>query len=230
MCTGDCVYVRESRRVVIRDSTLQRGGRQCLAVVTGRDVLIETNTIGDSRRGVTDIEPYGKDWATISISIIGNRLGGSRLLLLPMGGSGTIGSVFIADNVNTEHNGTPAVLNRGKPGQQRGPFVMVNNRLTIGVSPAPGRGQLEHVALADVAPCNDDSGQRRGQRRLRGGRATVQKALNIATLVATRYNPVIRDYYQHLQDQGNPTKVALVACMRKLLIRLNTILDEPKHA
>lgn len=125
---GDCVYIAKSRGVVIRDSKLTRCGRQGIAVGTGDDVLIENNVIADSRRGIIDIEPYGKEWKTSNIRIIGNRLGGSRLLLLPMGGSGTVGTVFVADNVNTEHNGTPAVSNKGKPDQGRGPFMMVNNR------------------------------------------------------------------------------------------------------
>lgn len=135
---GDCVYIAKSRGVIVRDSTLKRCGRQGIAVATGEDVLIENNTIADSRRGIIDIEPYGKDWSTGNIRIIGNRLGGSRLLLLPMGGSGVIGAVFIADNVNTEPNGTPAILNKGKPGQHRGPFMLINNRFTIGGSPTQG--------------------------------------------------------------------------------------------
>jgi hypothetical protein len=135
---GDCVYMAQVRGVVVRDSMLTRCGRQGVAVATGEDVLIENNEIADSRRGIIDVEPYGKEWRTSNIRIIGNKLGGSRLLLLPMGGSGTVGSVFIADNVCTGPNGTPAVSNTGQPGQHRGPFVMVNNRLSIGGSPAAG--------------------------------------------------------------------------------------------
>lgn len=135
---GDCVYVTKSRGVIVRDSKLTRCGRQGIAVATGEDVLIENNEIADSRRGIIDIEPYGKEWRTGNIRIIGNRLGGSRLLLLPMGGSGTVGMVFVADNVNTEQNGTPAVMNKGQADQNRGPYVMINNRLTIGGSPASG--------------------------------------------------------------------------------------------
>jgi hypothetical protein len=135
---GDCVYISNATRVVVADSTLKRCGRQGIAVGTANDVLIEDNEIADSRRGIIDVEPYGERWAASNIRIIGNRLGGSRLLLLPMGGSGTLGTVFVADNVNSEPNGTPAVSNRGKRGQGRGPFVMVNNQFTIGGSPAAG--------------------------------------------------------------------------------------------
>lgn len=147
---GDCVYISKSKSVIIADSTLKRCGRQGIAVGTAHDVLIENNEIADSRRGIIDLEPYGEQWAASNIRIIGNRLGGSRLLLLPMGGSGVLGTVFVADNINTEHNGTPAVGNRGKPGQQRGPFMMVNNQFTIGGSPAEGV-RVEHNAGVIIA-------------------------------------------------------------------------------
>ncbi len=104
-------------------------------------------------------------------------------------------------------------------------------RVLVTELPELGRiGRRQIAALVGVAPYNDDSGQRRGQRRIRGGRATVRRTLYMATLVATRHNPVIRDYYQHLQQQGKAKKVALVACMRKLLIRLNALMAEPQNA
>lgn len=84
------------------------------------------------------------------------------------------------------------------------------------------------AALVGVAPMNRDSGKRRGQRVTWGGRASVRSALYMATLVATRHNPVIRAHYQHLQKVGKRKKVALVACMRKLLCMLNAILREQK--
>lgn len=79
-------------------------------------------------------------------------------------------------------------------------------------------------ALVGVAPFNHDSGTLRGKRTIWGGRATVRSALYMATLVATRYNPVIRDFYQRLCAAGKAKKVALTACMRKLLTILNAIL------
>jgi len=81
----------------------------------------------------------------------------------------------------------------------------------------------EIAALVGVAPFNRDSGFTRGKRTIWGGRSTVRRVLYMATLVATRYNPVIRDYYQRLCDAGKHRKVALVACMRKLLTILNTM-------
>lgn len=78
-------------------------------------------------------------------------------------------------------------------------------------------------ALVGVAPFNNDSGQFRGQRTIRGGRAEVRKLLYMATLVATRCNPVIQAHYERLLAAGKRKKVALVACMRKLLTILNAM-------
>jgi len=81
----------------------------------------------------------------------------------------------------------------------------------------------EIAALVEVAPFNRDSSLTRGTRVIWGGRSTVRRVLYMATLVATRYNPVIREYYQRLCAAGKHRKVALVACMRKLLTMLNTM-------
>lgn len=78
-------------------------------------------------------------------------------------------------------------------------------------------------ALVGVAPFNNDSGQSRGQRTIRGGRSEVRKLLYMATLVATRCNPVIQAHYERLLAAGKRKKVALVACMRKLLTILNAM-------
>lgn len=80
------------------------------------------------------------------------------------------------------------------------------------------------AALVGIAPFNHDSGRYRGQRKIRGGRASVRQVLYMATLVATRHNPVIRAFYQRLLQAGKPKKVALTACMRKLLTILNAII------
>lgn len=80
------------------------------------------------------------------------------------------------------------------------------------------------AALAGVAPLNRDSGLMRGKRSVWGGRGRVRGALYMAALVATRCNPVIRAFYQRLCSQGKPKKLALTACMRKLLAILNSML------
>jgi transposase len=78
-------------------------------------------------------------------------------------------------------------------------------------------------ALVGVAPFNDDSGGRRGVRHIQGGRAAVRTVLYMGALVGVRYNPVLKAFYQRLRAAGKPAKVALVACMRKLLTILNAM-------
>ena len=90
----------------------------------------------------------------------------------------------------------------------------------------PELGKLNRkqiAALVGVAPLNRDSGVLRGRRTIWGGRAQVRSALYMAALVATRFNPVIAAFYQRLCEGGKEKKVALVACMRKLLTILNAI-------
>ena len=82
----------------------------------------------------------------------------------------------------------------------------------------------EIAALVGVAPLNWDSGKLRGKRAIWGGRAHVRSTLYMAALVASRYNPVIRPFYERLCAAGKPKKLALVAAMRKLLIILNSML------
>jgi transposase len=92
----------------------------------------------------------------------------------------------------------------------------------------PELGTLDRraiCALVGVCPFNRDSGKFRGKRSIWGGRATVRGALYMATLVATRCNPVIKQFYQKLCAAGKLKKVALVACMRKLLVTLNAMLQ-----
>ena len=91
----------------------------------------------------------------------------------------------------------------------------------------PELGQLNRrqiAALVGVAPFNRDSGAMRGKRRVWGGRAPVRAALFMAALVGARHNPVIASFYQRLLATGKAKKVALVACMRKLLTILNAML------
>jgi transposase len=79
------------------------------------------------------------------------------------------------------------------------------------------------AALVGVAPLNRDSGVMRGRKTIWGGRAPVRAALYMATLVATRFNPTVRAYYQRLLAGGKAKKLALVACMHKLLLILRAI-------
>jgi len=95
------------------------------------------------------------------------------------------------------------------------------------IADLPELGKLDRrrvAALVGVAPVNHDSGQMRGKRAIAGGRNGVRNALYMATLSAIRWNPVISQHYQRLVERGRPKKVALVACMRRLLGILNAII------
>jgi transposase len=101
----------------------------------------------------------------------------------------------------------------------------VTSRTLIAELPELGHIDRRRIAaLVGVAPINRDSGQMRGRRTIAGGRAEVRSTLYMATLSAARWNPVIRRHYQALVERGLPKKVALVACMRRLLGILNAIL------
>lgn len=78
-------------------------------------------------------------------------------------------------------------------------------------------------SLVGIAPFARDSGRFHGQRRIWGGRASVRATLYMATFAAVRCNPIIRAHYHHLRNRGKPFKVAMVACMRKFLVILNTM-------
>jgi len=93
----------------------------------------------------------------------------------------------------------------------------------------PELGQVDRqqaAALAGLAPLNRDSGSMRGHRSIFGGRRAVRNALYMATVASIKWNSLIRPFYQRLKAAGKPSKVALVACMRKLLVVLNTLLRE----
>jgi transposase len=82
------------------------------------------------------------------------------------------------------------------------------------------------AALVGVAPVNKDSGKRQKKRRVFGGRANVRSVLYMAALSASKHNPRIKAFYDHLIKMGKEKKVALTACMRKLLVVLNAILRQ----
>jgi transposase len=110
-------------------------------------------------------------------------------------------------------------LVRSVPGA--GPVL---SRTLIADLPELGRLSRREIAkLAGIAPLSRDSGTLRGRRFVQGGRAPVRAVLYMAALVATRRNPVIKAFYQRLVAAGKPKKLALVACMRKLLTVLNVM-------
>lgn len=99
------------------------------------------------------------------------------------------------------------------------------------IAELPELGKLnrrEIAALAGVAPMANDSGNTKGRRRIQGGRFEVRRVLYMAALTAARHNPVIKTFYERLLAAGKQQKVALVACMRKLLTVLNAMVRTNK--
>lgn len=93
----------------------------------------------------------------------------------------------------------------------------------------PELGKLDGkkiAALVGVAPMNHDSGKKRGYRKTKGGRTNVRSVLYMATLVACRYNPLIKAQYENLLKRGKEKKVAITACMRKFLVILNAMMRD----
>ena len=111
-------------------------------------------------------------------------------------------------------------LLRSVPGV--GPVLTITLLAELPELGALNRKQI--AALVGVAPLNRDSGVLRGKRSVWGGRAPVRTALYMSALVATRFNPVIRGFYEHLRAAGKSKKLAITACMRKLITILNAML------
>jgi transposase len=93
----------------------------------------------------------------------------------------------------------------------------------------PELGQLDRqeiAALVGVAPMNADTGKKRGYRKTKGGRPDVRRTLYMATLSGIRHNPVLKPHYEHLRKRGKEKKVAITACMRKMLVILNAMIRD----
>jgi len=105
----------------------------------------------------------------------------------------------------------------------------VLSRTLLAELPELGRLSRQEISkLVGVAPLNNDSGKHKGKRTCWGGRASVRVPLYMATLSATRCNPVIKEFYKRLLSRGKLKKVAIVACMRKLLTILNAMIKSNK--
>lgn len=139
---------------------------------------------------------------------------------------------FLEEELDQSHRDLDALLQASPVWREREDLL----RSVPGIGPVasatlvaalPELGQLSRKQIAKlvgIAPLNRDSGRRHGHRMVWGGRAEVRSTLYMATLVATRHNPVIRTRYERLLAAGKPKKVALVACMRTLLTILNAML------
>lgn len=99
----------------------------------------------------------------------------------------------------------------------------------LGLLPELGHLSRRQIAsLVGVAPMTQESGKWKGKARIIGGRAPIRSVLYMATMAATRYNPVIKQFYQRLIEKGKLPKVAIIACSRKLLTILNAMIRDNK--
>jgi transposase len=105
-----------------------------------------------------------------------------------------------------------------------GPVTILT--LTAALPELGSLGRRQISKLVGVAPLADDSGPRKGKRRIWGGRANVRAVVYMAALVAIQHNPAIKVFHSRLIAAGKPKKVAIVACMRKLLTILNAMLRD----
>ena len=119
---------------------------------------------------------------------------------------------------NTEWNRKAELLN-SVPGV--GPVLISSMIAELPELGTMNRKQI--AALVGVAPFNNDSGKSQGRRHVWGGRAHLRALLYMSVVAGLRFNPTVRAFYQHLRQAGKAPKVALVACMRKLLVRLNAM-------
>ncbi len=129
-----------------------------------------------------------------------------------------------------EHVKTDAALAQRAERLEQASGVGWRSALTL-CACMPELGSLnrsEAASLAGLAPFNRDSGQWRGQRHISGGRAPVRRTLYLCSLAAVRKNPVFKALYARFKAAGKPSKVALTAIARKLLILLNSALKNPQ--
>ena len=101
---------------------------------------------------------------------------------------------------------------------------IVSQSLMSGLPELGHLNRREIASLVGVAPFNDDSGKHRGKRYIRGGRSNVRRSMYMATISAIRWNPAIKSFYERLISKGKKKKVAITACMRKILIKLNVMM------
>ena len=120
----------------------------------------------------------------------------------------------------------PAFARRAEIIDERAGARRSNHRRVIAWLPELGRIPNEAAsALLGAAPYDDDSGERKGVRSIKGGRRKLRNLLYMAVMgAATQHNPVLKAYYQRLLAKGKEPKVAIIACMRKLIVILNTML------
>lgn len=197
-------FARHVQPLLLRNTSPQN--KELVELVSRRRQLVELRTMESNRLPMTDSKAARQS--------IGKILAVLEKQILAL--NKAIATLIDSDDAWK----TKAQLLRTTPGL--GP---VTTATLIAELPELGELSREKIAaLVGVAPFNDDSGQHQGQRHISGGRTSVRNVLYMATLSATQHNPKLKDHYQKLLKAGKSTKVALTACMRKLLVILNSML------
>jgi transposase len=130
----------------------------------------------------------------------------------------------IEDDLDDTIKNTPVWREKEELYQSAKGVGPVTSQMLVALLPELGQLTAKQIAsLVGLAPFNRDSGKMRGKRMITGGRALVRKVLYMAIVSATKFNPPIKAFYQRLIQAGKPAKVAMVACMRKLLVILNSM-------
>ena len=177
-------------------------------LVTRRQQLVEMRTMESNRRRMLQFERASES-ITLMLDTIDDEI---RKLDRDI-------KKFIVDSPVWQKK---VDLLKGVPG-----IGMGTSSLLVALLPELGMLNRRQIAsLVGLAPMNRDSGALRGRRTLIGGRSMIRSALYMPTLSAIRYNPLIRRFYERLRKAGKPPKVAIAACMRKLLTLLNAIMRD----
>ena len=133
----------------------------------------------------------------------------------------------IEKQLNDEIKGNPALHEKDHLIQSVPGVGPQTSRMLLAALPELGELSGKQIAsLVGVAPFNRDSGKMRGRRMVAGGRTSVRNLLYMAALVASRHNKIIKEFYSRLRNSGKKPKVAIVACIRKLVVILNAMLKK----
>ncbi|MBC8135891.1 MAG: IS110 family transposase [Fibrella sp.] len=144
---------------------------------------------------------------------------------------------WLTERINDTDDGIKALIRHSPIWREKDDLLQsvpgvgkVTSATLLAALPELGHLSRQQIAaLVGVAPFNRDSGILRGRRAVWGGRATVRAVLYMATLTAARCNPPVRAFYKRLREAGKPSKVVLVACMRKMLTILNAMMKQNTH-
>jgi transposase len=181
--------------------------RQMQALVTRRQQVVELRTMEKNRTHSCDA------WASASLT---------RVIAALEGELDTLEAELAELSCqNAEWRERLAILTSVK-----GIGPVTSQALLVYLPELGHRSNKTIAALVGVAPFNQDSGKFKGKRRIQGGRKDLRSLLYMATMCAVQHNPVFREHYQQLLKRGKAKRVALVACLRKLIVRLNAMLRD----